>query len=130
MSVLLLSLGCSGLHKSSVGPLQGRWTGREPGVTPEAPRQLLISANHIEYRGAITNDWGSGTFTVRDDTQPKQILITLTECGIRQYIGKTCCMIYEIQDGTLTAAASEPGKPEAPSTFDAPHARRMVFTKE
>ena len=130
MSVLLLSSGCAGLHKSSAGALQGRWSGREPGLNPEAPRLLVISDNHIEYRGAISDDWGRGTFTLRDETQPKQMLITLTECGIPQYIGKTCYMIYEIENGTLTATVNEPGKPEPPSAFDAPHARRIVFQKQ
>jgi uncharacterized protein (TIGR03067 family) len=128
--VLLVVLGCSGLHKSGVHSLQGTWSGREPGVTPEAPRQLVISGKHIEYHGAITNDWGKGTFTLRDDAQPKQFIITLTDCGFPQYIGKTCYMIYQIQNGTLTVAANEPGNPETPTTFDAPHARRMVFKKE
>jgi uncharacterized protein (TIGR03067 family) len=130
MPVLLVTLGCSGLHKSSAGALQGRWSGREIGVVPEAPRQLAISGSHVDYRGAITNDWGKGTFTLRDDTQPKQLIITLTDCGFPQYIGKTCYMIYELRDGTLTAAANEAANPEAPSSFDAPHARRMVFKKE
>jgi len=84
----------------------------------------------MEYRGANPDDWGKGTFTLGEDTQPKQLRVALTDCGLPQYIGKTCCMIYKTEDGTLTAAANEPGNPATPSSFDAPGARRMVFKKE
>ena len=130
VAVLLGASGCSTPHNSGPAALQGTWRGREIGVTPETPRQLVISGRHMEYRGANPDDWGNGTFTLREDTQPKQLLVTLTECGPVQYTGKTCCMIYKIEDGTLTAAANEPGNPAAPLSFDAPDARRMVFKKE
>ncbi len=130
IAVLLGASGCSTLHKSDAAALQGTWKGREIGANPETPRQLVISGKQLDYRGANPDDWGKGTFTLREDTQPKQLLFLLTDCGPSQYIGKTCCMIYKIEDGTLTAAASEPGDPAAPSSFDAPGARRMVFKKE
>jgi uncharacterized protein (TIGR03067 family) len=118
------------MHNSGAAALQGTWNGREPAVRPETPRQLVISGNHIDYRGATPTDWGRGTFILRDNTRPRQLVIALTECGIPQYIGKTCYMIYQIDGPTLTAAANEPGVLAPPSTFDAPHARHLVFTKE
>lgn len=129
VAMLLGSSGCSTLHNSSSDPLQGTWKGREIGNAPEAPRELVISGRHVEYRGATPNDWGKGTFTLREDTQPRQLLVALTECGFAQYMGKTACMIYKIEDRTLTIAASEPGN-SAPSSFDAAGARLMVFKKE
>lgn len=57
-------------------------------------------------------------------------MVALTECGPVQYIGKTAYMIYKIEDDTLTAAANEPGNPAAPSSFDAPGARHMVFKRQ
>jgi uncharacterized protein (TIGR03067 family) len=90
----------------------------------------VFSGNKFDYRGANLDDWGKGTFTLREDTQPKQLLVTLTECGPVQYIGKTTCMIYKIEGDTLTAAANEPGNPAAPLSFAAPGARHMVFKKE
>ncbi|HTL54340.1 MAG TPA: hypothetical protein VL361_01620 [Candidatus Limnocylindrales bacterium] len=129
--ILLLSAwGCSTLHKSDATALQGTWTGRETGVTPATPRLLIISGTQMEYRGAISNDWGKGTFTVREDTQPKQLVVGLTECGIPQYVGKTCYLIYKIESGTLTLSANEPGSPTPPLSFDAEHARHMEFKKE
>jgi uncharacterized protein (TIGR03067 family) len=126
----IFASGCSTLHKSDSTTLQGTWSGREIGATPETPRQIVFSGKQFDYRGADPNDWGKGPFTLREETQPKQLLVTLTDCGPTQYIGKSCCMIYKIEDGTLTATANEPGNPAAPSSFDAPGARHMVFKKE
>ena len=130
IAVLLGAAGCSTLHRSDFATLQGKWEGRELGVAPETPRQLAFSGNQFDYRGADPDDWGKGTFTLREDTQPKQLLLTLTECGPGQYRGKTSCMIYKLESGTLTAAANEPGSSDAPSNFTAPGARHMVFKKE
>lgn len=128
--MLLVASGCSTLPDSSAAALRGKWVGREMGNAPETPRELVFSANKVEYRGASPNDWGKGSFTFLEGTQPKQLLVTLTECGMPQYMGKTCYMIYEINNSTLTVAANEPGSPAAPLGFEAPHARHMVFKKE
>ena len=130
LAMLLAAAGCSTMHPSDSATLQGKWDGREIGATPETPRTLVFSGNQFDYHGADTDDWGKGTFTLRADTQPKQLLVTLTECGMAQYVGKTACMIYKIEDGTLTAAANEPGNPTAPSSFTTPGARHMEFKKE
>ena len=122
--------GCATTPRSSTAALQGTWKGRELGVSPGTPRELVISGTHLEYRGADENDWGSGTFTLREDTLPKQLLIALTDCGAAQYVGKTVCLIFKLEQGTLTVAANEPGNPVAPLSFDAPDARRMVFKKQ
>jgi uncharacterized protein (TIGR03067 family) len=127
--VLLGASGCSSLNKSGATALQGSWNGRELGASPDTPRHVVFTGTQFDYRGGDADDWGKGTFVLREDTNPKQLLITLSDCGPKQYVGKTCCMIYQLEDGTLTAAASEPGNP-APTSFDAPGARRMVFRKE
>lgn len=129
-TVLLAASGCRTMHKSDAAALQGRWTGREIGVTPDGPRHVAFSETQFEYHGADPNDWGKGTFIVKEDTNPKQLLVTLTDCGPKEYVGKTCCMIYKIEGGTLTATANEPGNPTFPASFDAPGARHMVFTRE
>lgn len=126
----LFASGCSTLHKSDSAVLQGNWSGREIGFTPATPRTIVISGTQFDYHGAYGDDWGKGSFTLREDTQPKQILVTLSQSGMPQYNGKLCYMIYKIEDGTLTIAANEPGKPEAPSKFDSSAARLMVFKRE
>ncbi len=130
VAAFLALTACSTFHKSSASALQGAWNGREPGIDPATPRALVFSGNKMEYHGAVPNDWGKGTFTLRDNTNPKQIVVALTECGIPQYVGKTCYLIYKIENGELTATANEPGVLEPPASFDAPHARRMIFQKD
>lgn len=131
MTILLLALwGCSTLHKSDLRALQGTWTGHEPGVTPEAPRQIVFKGDRLEYRGAVSNDWGNGTFTLREELQPKQLVVVVTDCGIPQYLGKTSCLIYKIEKGTLTIAVTEPGNTVAPANFETENARHMEFTKK
>lgn len=128
-AALLVVSACSTLRHSSSAALQGTWTGREIGVTPDTPRVLVISGSHIEYRGSHEQDWGKGTFSIQEDTQPKQLIVSLMECGFPQYVGKTTVMIFKIENGTLTAAANEPGT-IAPADFDTEGTRRMVFTRE
>jgi len=62
---------------------------------PETPRQLVISGRHMEYRGANPDDWGNGTFTLREDTQPKQLLVALTECGLPNILAK---LLHDLQN--------------------------------
>jgi uncharacterized protein (TIGR03067 family) len=129
-AILLGAAGCCSPHQSGAAALQGSWSGREIGANPETPRRLVISGTQFDYRGAAPDDWGKGPFTLREDTQPRQLVVTLTECGAAQYIGTTCCLIYKIEDGILTLAGNEPGDPAAPLSFESPGARHMVFKKE
>jgi uncharacterized protein (TIGR03067 family) len=135
VATVLATSGCSTPQTSTsktsaANALDGSWSGREIGAEPATPRHLIISGTKFDFRGADPNDWGKGTITMREDTTPKQALLTLTECGPKEYTGKTCGMIYKLEDGTLTAAASEPGNTDPPSSFDAAGARQMVFKRE
>jgi uncharacterized protein (TIGR03067 family) len=129
-AILLGVSGCSSLSHNDVSAIQGSWTGHEIGADPDSPRHIMFSGNSFEYRGAEADDWAKGTFTLRQDIRPKRLLIVLKDCGPAQYAGKTCYVIYKIEDGTLALAGSEPGDPEPPADFDAQGARHMVFKKE
>jgi uncharacterized protein (TIGR03067 family) len=126
---LLWASGCSTLHKSDSARIQGTWKGREIGGNTEGSRYLIISGNTIEFRGANTNDWCKGTFTVREDTNPRQIVGMVTECHSSQYIGKTACAIYRMDGDMLIVTGNEPGNPNVPSGFDAPGARHFVLKR-
>jgi uncharacterized protein (TIGR03067 family) len=89
----------------------------------------MISGNALEFRGADTNDWSKGTFALREDTNPKQLIGTITECADPKYAGKTVYAIYRVEVGTLTLTGNEPGNPEVPPSFDAPGSRKFVLKK-
>ncbi len=130
IAVLLGALGCSTLHKSDSVTLQGTWQGREIGGKTEGPCYLAVSGTNAEYRGADTNEWNKGTFSLRQDTNPRQIVFLSTACSYAPCIGQTIHAIYRIEAGTLKLTANEPGSPDVPSAFDASGARQFEFTKK
>ena len=125
----ILAAGCSTLRKSDSAALQGTWKGQEMGRPTEGPCWLMISGNALEFRGADTNEWYKGTFTLREDANPRQLVGAVTECPAPKYIGKTAYAIYRIEADTLTLTGNEPGNPEVPSSFDAPGFRKFVLKK-
>jgi uncharacterized protein (TIGR03067 family) len=130
IEVLLGASGCSTLHKSDLATLQGTWQGREIGGKTEGACSLVVSGNNGEYRGADTNEWNKGTFSLREDTNPRQIVFLSTACSYAPCIGQTVHAIYRIEAGTLKLTANEPGNPDVPSGFDAPGARQFEFRKK
>ena len=107
--------------------LQGTWTGRELSADSDAPVHLIVTGKNFEFHGADTNEWYKGTFTLRDDSEPKVMIAMITECPAEKYVGKTDYALYQLQNGTLTLTAHEPGNPDVPASFDAPETRRFVF---
>jgi uncharacterized protein (TIGR03067 family) len=129
-SIFLLvgSTACSTFHKSAT--LQGMWAGREIGASPETPRNLVLSRQTFEFRGADPEDWGQGIYSLREDTRPKQLILAIKQCGLPDYVGKTAYAIYKLEGDTLTLAGSAPGSPAAPANFDTADARRFEFKKQ
>ena len=127
-SVGILNAVASTLPQTDVQALQGKWTGQEVGVQVPGTSSLVIDGTKLEFVGANTNEWYKATFTLRDDTTPKQFVAVITDCPAPQYIGKTANAIYKIEDGKFTLTGNEPGNPAVPGSFDAPHARELVFT--
>jgi uncharacterized protein (TIGR03067 family) len=130
IAVLLGASGCSTLHKSDLATLQGTWKGQEIGVNTEGECCLVVSGTTLAFVGVNTNEWYKGTFTLREDINPKKLAASITECCVPKYDGKTSYGLYRIEDGTLTLTANEPGSPAAPSGFDAPDARHFVLRKK
>jgi RNA polymerase sigma factor (sigma-70 family) len=115
--------------QSDADALQGTWTGHEINGAPGSST-LTIQGSNLEFRGANPNEWYKATFTLREDTTPKQLIAVITDCPAPQFVGKTSHAIYQLQGSTFTMAGNEPGKPESPSSFDAPGSRKFVFTKK
>jgi uncharacterized protein (TIGR03067 family) len=129
-SVSIFALGCSKPHPSDSTVLQGAWSGREMGAKGTEFPSLVIRGSNLEFHGADSNEWYKATFSLREDTNPKQLVAVITECPYRQYVGKTENAIYQIQDGTLTLTGNEPGNPAMPMGFGDPRSRMIVFKQK
>jgi uncharacterized protein (TIGR03067 family) len=137
MKNILMTILCSTGILAAVGStlpqpdawtLQGKWSGQEVGSQIPGASSLVIDGTKLEFVGADTNEWYKATFTLRDDTTPKQFVAVITDCPAPQYIGKTAHAIYKIEDGKFTLTGNEPGNPAVPGSFDAPNARELIFT--
>jgi uncharacterized protein (TIGR03067 family) len=125
----ILTVGCSTLHKSDFSALQGTWKGYEASHPANATAHITFSGNTLDYQGVNANDRCKGTFTLREDTNPKQLVGVLTDCPETQYVGKTVHAIYKLEAGTLTLTGNEPGNPAVPTSFEEADARKFVFKK-
>jgi uncharacterized protein (TIGR03067 family) len=136
MAVLFAAIGCSkkdkpgSAVKSDLATLQKSWHGEESGTTTKGTNSLVFSGNTLEFHGANSQEWYKGTFILHEDTTPKQMIVTITDCPAPQYIGKTANAIYRIENGTLTIAANEPGNQAMPAAFDAQGTRLITFTAQ
>jgi uncharacterized protein (TIGR03067 family) len=124
--IVVLALAFSGCskQKSDSATLKGAWLGQENGK-PGA--SLVLASGNLEFHGADPKEWYKGTYTLHEDTTPKQMIIVITDCAFPQYVGKTANAIYQVQDGVLTIAANEPGNAAIPAGFNAPGVRQMTF---
>jgi len=126
----ILASGCSKSHKPDSLTLQGTWSGLQVGHEKLGKHSLILDGTTFEFHGARPDDWEKATFSLREDTTPKQLDAVVTDCPAPDYVGKTIHMIYKIDDGTLTLAANKPGNLDAPSSFDADGTRIFVFTRK
>ena len=92
---------------------------------------MTIAGKNFQFRSLTdTNVWYKGTFTLRQDTNPRQFIALITECPFPRYVGKSSLAIYSIEHGVLKLAGHEPGITEAPASFDAPGAAQADLTKK
>ncbi len=127
----VLLTGCSSLPRSDAKGLQGAWEGQGFGETDSHKVTFVIAGSSFEFRDQTEpRVWYKGTFALREDTTPHQFLATITECPFDQYTGKTSVAIYRLEGQHLTLTGNEPGKPEAPVSFDAPGMGRIEMTRK
>jgi uncharacterized protein (TIGR03067 family) len=132
----ILASGCSksSAPDSAASPkpdsaiLQGKWSGQEVGANTQGSPSLTVDGAKLEFHGANPQEWYKATFTLREDTTPKQLEAVVTDCPAPQYVGKTAHAIYKIEGGKFTLTGNEPGNPAVPASFDAQGARQIVFT--
>jgi uncharacterized protein (TIGR03067 family) len=110
--------------------LQGKWEGVEVGKETKGPCTLTVSGNSLHFQGSQREEWYKATFTLPPNTDPKQLVGTITECPVPEMVGKSSTGIYKIADGELTLAGTKPGSGQTPKSFDEdPATRRFVFRK-
>jgi len=122
--------GCTTASQPDSTALQGTWQGPEIGGNTPGTSYMIVTGSNFEFRGADTNEWYRGTYTLRENTKPHQLVATITECSAAEYVGKTDYAIYEVNGATLRFSAFEPGNTTVPSKFDAPGTRRFVMQKK
>jgi uncharacterized protein (TIGR03067 family) len=110
--------------------LQGTWFRQDTGTNGPGWTSLVFNGPNLELHGKDTNYWFRGTFSLREDTHPKQLVAVLTAAPDPQEVGKKANGIYQLQDGTLTITFNEPGDPAVPAGFDAPGADTLVFKQK
>src|ERR1043166_4014686 len=95
--------------------LQGYWQG-EGGA---GSISMNITGNSLNYY-ARADHWFKTTFTLPADTDPKQLLATIKDCGGEspKPIGEVVASIYKIEDGTLTFASPPSHSAKAPKSFE------------
>ena len=71
--------GCSKTPKPDAKVVQGTWKGQEPNAT--ASSSLVMTGTNLEFHGANPQEWYKGSYTLRDDTNPKQMIVVITECA-------------------------------------------------
>src|ERR1051325_1105124 len=95
--------------------LQGYWQG-EGGA---GSISMNITGTSLNYY-ARADHWFKTTFTLPADTDPKQLLATIKDCGGEspKPIGEVVASIYKIEDGTLTFASPPSHNAKAPKSFE------------
>ena len=128
-TMLVAVSGCSTLRTSDSAVLQGTWKASEIGGKGEVCR-IVISGDAAEFHGADTNQWFKATFTVRPDTNPRQVVFVTTASSYPPDIGSTRYAIYRNENGVIRLTATEPGNANMPSDFSAPDTRQFELRKK
>ena len=129
---IIMTSGCATTQRDDLATLQGTWRGTEikPAKPVQGNCQFIITGNRLEFRGANPQEWYKGTFSLPQNTDPRQLVGVIEECPFPQYVGKTACSIYKLDGDRLTIAGHEPGSGSTPDNFERPHARVFVVTKQ
>jgi uncharacterized protein (TIGR03067 family) len=128
-TMLAVAAGCSTLRMSDSAILQGTWQASEIGGKREVCR-IVISGDTAEFRGADANEWFKATFTVRPNTNPRQVVFVTTASPYPPDIGSTRYAIYRVEDGMIRLTATEPGNAHMPSDFSTPDTRQFELRKK
>ena len=132
---MALASGCATLPPSDLTSIQGTWKGQEVRDGHSTTSWLTFDGQEVEFRPADHREWYKGTFTLRENTYPKQLIVRITDCQEFRKVGQQALEIYQLkpgpeEQGILVITANEPGNPQAPAGFGDRHAHQIVFSRE
>jgi uncharacterized protein (TIGR03067 family) len=86
-------------------------------VGQEAAGQITItfSGNVLHYQGLRADQRYDATFTLKEDTRPRQLRATINGGAQVKDIGRVIGAVFKIENGTLSLAGLDD---DAPSTLD------------
>jgi uncharacterized protein (TIGR03435 family) len=114
-------------YQGDLAAIQASWEGQEIVHSTEDSASLVFSGTNMEFRSLdYSFDCYKGTFSLREDTNPKQLIAVVTESLTTRDVGQTVHAIYQMKDGVLKVTAYNPGFPNPPAAFDAP---KSLFEK-
>jgi uncharacterized protein (TIGR03067 family) len=132
---LMLVTGCSTVKLADAEAIQGTWKGQELRNGHVSFSWLSIVGRELEFRAADGKEWYKATFTLQENTVPKQLTAVITQCPITQYVGKAVAAIYQLETddqghGRLVITGNAPGNPQRPSGEGDRESRQIIFTKD
>lgn len=131
-ALAVVGAGCSTPQSQDLPVLQGAWLG-EPVWPTESPARLVLTGNSMELDFLSTNAGPrvgyQGRFTLREDTNPRQLVAVVTNCPLPQWVGKKAKAIYRFENGTVRMTINEPGDPTVPPNFYAPGMAQWIFRR-
>jgi len=96
--------------------LEGTWVGTTEGEY-WGEWTFVISKGKVEVKGPESIFY-SGTVTLNDKTNPKQVDFKINNCSQPDYVGETSLGIFKLEGNKLTLVASEPGYMSRPTYFE------------
>ncbi len=127
--------GCTTVKLADADTIQGTWKGQELRDGRVTYSWLSIVGNELEFRAVDRKEWYKATFTLQENTDPKQLTAVITQCPVPQYVGLTVAAIYQLETdaqghGRLVITGNAPGDPQRPSGRGDPQARQIIFLKD
>lgn len=135
-SLLVAALtGCTTVKLTDGDTIQGTWKGQELRDGQVTYSWLSIVGKELEFRAVDRKEWYKATFTLQENTDPKQLTAVITQCPVPQYVGQTVAAIYQLETdaqghGRLVITGNAPGNPQRPSGRGDPQARQIIFIKD
>jgi uncharacterized protein (TIGR03067 family) len=91
---------------------------------------MSIMGNSLRLDGPDKVEWYDSIIALAPNESPKQLKVSISECPVAEFVGKSSRLIYKIEGDTLTMVGNKPGVPHAPKDFNGDgNSRRFVFKR-